>query len=498
MGGETAGLPNRQVTRYTSGMDKIKLPLPVDVWETLPPVAQALILGLQGQVAALQSRVQALEARLGQNSSNSSRPPSTDPPQTPPRRESGPGGRRRGGQPGHEAHQRTLLPEAQVDAVVDHWPEHCGHCQLPLPARPGWVSAAPVRHQVWEAPPLRALVTEHRLQRVHCPHCGDETRAILPADVPCGAFGPRLTAIVALLSGRYRLSRREVAAVCGDLLGVDLALGSVDGLCQQAGAALARPVAHLEAALPRAAWVHADETSWRQAGQGRWLWTVVSPSVTVFRIAASRGSVVIKGLLGEDYAGWLISDRWSAYTWMPPARRQVCWAHLRRDLQAVVDWNGPGRAVAAQALAVMGEVFALWHQGRDRLELREWLLEQVAPLQREVRILLEAGLLVRDPKLPSLSRQLLKLWPALWTFVTVVGVEPTNNRAEQAIRPAVLWRKGSFGTQSDAGAHFVERMLSVAATCKQQGRSLLDYLTAVCTADQQAQPIPLLLTTLSL
>lgn len=260
----------REVTRYTFDMDEMPLPLPADLWETLPPVAQALILGLQAQVAALQVRVQDLEARLGQNSSNSSRPPSTDPPQTPLRRQPGPSGRRPGGQPGHEAHQRTLLPAAQVDAVVDHWPEQCGHCAAALPADPALVNAAPVRHQVTEAPPLRATVTEHRLQRVRCPQCRGETRAALPSDVPCGAFGPRLLAIVALLAGRYRRSpkatrrgesRREVAAVLADLLGVELALGSVDALCREAGAALAGPVAALEAALPGAAWVHADETS---------------------------------------------------------------------------------------------------------------------------------------------------------------------------------------------------------------------------------------------
>lgn len=171
----------------------------------------------------------------------------------------------------------------------------------------------------------------------------------------------------------------------------------------------------------------------------------------------------------------------------------LCWAHLIRDFQAVIDWNGPGRPLAEQVLVVMGKVFALWHQARDRPDLRQWFIEQTAPLQAEVRVQLEAGLLVRDPKLPTLSEQLLKQWPALWTFVTVVGVEPTNNRAEQALRPAVLWRKGSFGTQSDDGAHFVERMLSVAATCKRHGRGLLDYLTAVCTAAQQGKLVPLLL-----
>jgi transposase len=213
-------------------------------------------------------------------------------------------------------------------------------------------------------------------------------------------------------------------------------------------------------------------------------------------LAAGRESAVIKALLGEDFGGWLTTDRWSAYTWVTLLHRQVCWAHLRRDFQAVVDWNGPGRALAEQVLAIMKQVFTLWHQARDRLDLRDWFIEQVAPLLAEVRTLLQAGLLVPDPKLPSLCAQLLKLWPALWTFVTVPGVEPTNNRAEQAIRPAVLWRKGSFGTQSDDGNHFVERMLSVAATCKQQDRALLDYLTAVCTAAQHGHPVPSLLSSL--
>lgn len=474
-------------------MNERAVPLPPEVWDALHPAAQALILLQQQRIAGLERRVQELEARLGQNSSNSSRPPSSDPPQAPPRRQPGPTGRRPGGQPGHEAHQRVLLPPEQVDQVVDHWPQQCRHCRGMLPADPALAVGDPERHQVTEAPPLRASVTEHRLQRVRCPACGDETRAALPQGVTPGAFGPRLMALVALLSGRYRLSRREVTAVAADLLGVDLALGSVDGLCQETAAALAEPMAGLEAAVQQAAAVHADETSWRQAGDRRWLWVVVSAAATAFRIAQSRGSAVIKGLLGEKYGGWLTTDRWSAYSWVSRERRQLCWAHLIRDFQAVVDGNGPGRPLAEQVLTVVAEVFGVWHQARDHPPLREWLVEQVAPLQQEVRLLLEAGTLVRDPKLPGLCEQLLKLWPALWTFVIVVGVEPTNNRAEQAIRPAVLWRKGSFGTQSDDGAHFVERMLSVAATCKQQGQPLMDYLTAVCTAAQANQPIPTLL-----
>jgi transposase len=300
-------------------------------------------------------------------------------------------------------------------------------------------------------------------------------------------------AAVAVLAGRYRLSRREVAAICADLLGVDLAVGSVDGLCQDTAAALAEPMAELEAAVQQPVPVHADETHWRQAGKGYWLWVVVSAMATVFRIAPSRGSAVIKGLLGEDFAGWLTTDRYAAYTWVFVERRQVCWAHLKRDFQALVDRGGPGQPVGEAALALIERMFAAWHQARDDPALRPWLAEQMGPIQAEFRTLLETGQENRDRKTAGLCWSLLRLWPALWTFVTVPGVEPTNNRAEQTIRPAVLWRKGSFGNQNDNGARFVERMLSVGATCKQQRRSLLEYVTAVCCAAQAGHPIPLLL-----
>lgn len=158
-----------------------------------------------------------------------------------------------------------------------------------------------------------------------------------------------------------------------------------------------------------------------------------------------------------------------------------------------MDRGGPGQPVGEDALALIERLFGAWHQARDDPAKRPWLREQMRPIQAEFRTLLETEQESRDQKAAGLGWALLRLWPALWTFVTVVGVEPTNNRAEQAIRPAVLWRKGSFGTQSDGGAHFVERMLSVAATCKQQQRSLLDYLTEVCAAAQATQAIPSLL-----
>ena len=455
--------------------------------------ALALLPVLWDEVVRLRARVQELEARLGQNSSNSSRPPSANPPETPPRPPAPATGRKRGGQPGHPAHQRALLPPEQVDQSVAHWPAHCRQCAAPLAAE---AVGEPVRHQVTELPPVRAVVTEHQLQHVRCAACGTTTCAVLPAEVPAGAFGPRLQATVAVLAGRYRLSRREVADVCTEVLGAPLAVGSVDGLCQATAQALAAPVAALQAAVQEAATAHADETGWREAGQRCWLWVVVTAVATVFVLAPSRGRGVIQGLLGPTFTGYLISDRWAAYTWIDPTRRQVCWAHLKRDFQKLVDYGGPGRAIGCDALRLLAGLFGAWADLRADPSQRPRFMRRARQYQWRLRRVLETGQQCGCEKTANFCTALLKLWPALWTFVTVPGIEPTNNAAEQAIRPAVLWRKGSFGTQSAAGNRFVERLLSVAATCKQHDRSLLAYVTAVCTAAQCGQPIPSLLPTL--
>ena len=461
----------------------------------LPPIrsleeALAVVRVLWDEVVRLRARVQELEARLGQNSRNSSRPPSSDPPETPPRPPAPPTGRRRGGQPGHPPHQRALVSLEQVDQLVAHWPAHCRGCQAPLPQT---ALGEPVRHQVTELPPVRAVVTEHQLQHVRCGACGTTTCAVLPAEVPAGAFGPRLQATVAVLAGRYRLSRREVVGVCTDVLGAPLAVGSVDRLCQTTAAALAAPVAELEQAVRQAPAAHADETSWREAGQRCWLWVVGTAVATVFTLAPSRGRGVIQRLLGASFDGYLISDRWAAYTWLDPTQRQVCWAHLKRDFQKLVDYGGPGRAIGRDALRLLGGLFGAWADLRADPTQRPRFVRRARQYQWRLRRVLETGQQCGCDKTANFCTALLKLWPALWTFVAVPGIEPTNNAAEQALRPAVLWRKGSFGTQSAAGNRFVERLLTVAATCKQHDRSLLAYLTAVCTAAQRGQPIPSLL-----
>ena len=481
--------------------------VPPEEWATFPPAAQAVLIALAQQVVALTAEVRALRARLDQDSSTSSRPPSSDPPFRPRRRvppPPPPSGRRAGGQPGHVGHFRALVPLERVDAVVDHWPAHCGGCAAPLDALHGAPREATVTvggdaaadyavHQVTEVPPVRAQVTEHRLHRVACPACGVPTRAVLPPDVPAGAFGPRFQATVATLRGRFRLSCREVAELSETVLEVPLSVGSVDALCQATSVALAAPVADAVATLPTASVVNADETPWKEGRTRPWLWVAVTALVTVFQIAHSRGSAVIKGLLGTDYQGTLGSDRYSAYAWLDVAYRQVCWAHLTRDFRALVAQGGPAAALGEAALVQVRALFTAWHQFLAGTLDRPGLQQAIGRIDDDLSALLLPGQEHPDPDAAGLCRALLRVWPALWTFAEMEGVEPTNNAAERALRPAVLWRKGSRGTRSAAGACFVERLLTVSATCRQHGRSVFAYLTAVCAAAQRGATAPSLL-----
>jgi transposase len=310
--------------------------------------------------------------------------------------------------------------------------------------------------------------------------------------VPAGAFGPRLQATVAALSGRYRLSRRGVASVCAEVLGAPVAVGSVDNLCRATAEALAAPVDEITAAVRSAGAAHADETGWRRGGRRCWLWVAATPSATVFAVAASRGSAVVKRLLGEGFAGHVVSDRWAAYGWLGDDRRQLCWAHLKRAFRGLAERRRT-RRLGEAAAALADGLFDLWGRARDDPARRARLADDLAPLQADLRALLDRGLDHPVKEANDLCYDLLLHWPALWAFATAPGVEPTNNAAERALRPAVLWRKGSFGTQSDAGDLFVARILSVAATCKQHHRPLLAFLTDLCDTAQRGLPPPRLL-----
>ena len=462
--------------------------LPRDIWERTPPEAQAYIGALETRVTALVAMVQALQEQLRQTSRNSSRPPSSDPP-LPQRPHRPRGQRRRGGQPGHPGSTRTLIPVEEVDEVVVIKPAQCTHCQAPLSGD----DPQPWRHQVIELPPSKPVVTEYQWHQLACPACGETTRAPWPAGVPSRTYGPRVQATVALCTGAYRLSKRTTQQVMAEVFGVPMSVGTISLLEQATTAVVAAPVEEARTYVHEQAVAHLDETSWCQGGKRAWLWVAVTSLVTVFLVRLSRGGQVARELLGAQFSGILVTDRYSAYNGYPVRWRQLCWAHLLRDFEAMRGRGGRSEEIGDALLAQAHQMFAWWHLVREGTLKRSTFRSYMSPLRREVERLLEAGSRCGVPKTAGTCRDILKRRQALWTFVQVEGVEPTNNTAERSIRPGVLWRKGSFGTQSAEGSRFVESMMTVVATLKQQQRSVLEYLTAACEAALRGEAAPSLL-----
>jgi transposase len=456
-------------------------PLPQELWGQIPPLVQAalwvVIESEERRIAVLEAEVAELKEQLQRNSQNSSRPPSTDGPavkRTPPRPSSG---RKRGAQPGHPRYERTVVPLAQVKEVIPCKPLQCRRCGEALCGS----DAQPLRHQVWEVPPVAVEVREYQLHRLVCAQCGLTTCGTVPAGVPLSGYGPRLAGVVGLCTGAYRLSKRMAASFCSEVLGVPLAVGEV---CRVEGtvAQALDPSVQAARAYVQSQAANVDETTWWEQMQRVTLWVAVTQWVRVFVIRASRGAKVLRELLGEEYGAVLTSDRAKAYTCHPLRRHQLCWAHLRRDFQAMIDRGGAGAAVGERLLEYSEVLFEWWHRVRDGTWARATLRRSVSGLRAAVREEVETGVHCACPKTAATCRELLAMELALWTFVRVEGIEPTNNAAERALRHAVQWRKTSYGTESAVGSHFVETLLSVVATCRQQERPVLDYLTQCCQA----------------
>ena len=397
------------------------------------------------QLAALAKRVGELEQRLKRDSRNSSLPPSHDPPWLGKRGRSRGTGRKQGAQLGHVGHGRSLFPIERVTEALEHWPQRCscGHVFGEAEREP---AGGPARHQVAELPPLAVEISEHRLQRLCCPDCGRTVRAELPAGVLRGCFGPKLEAAI------------------------------YDGLLEQTRAASA---------------LNIDETGWYLSGEPRTLWGAFSKQTAVLRIAPDRGKKHLHGLIGETFAGVVGSDRFSAYNSLGPERRQVCWSHLRRDFTFHADLGlGTQETFGLDGLEVTWNVFQAWKQFQldgDRAALKR----RVEAIQTQMWPLLKWGSTgKRQRHVHALAKNLLKLWPALWTFADVPDVEPTNNAAERGLRAAVIYRKLSLGSRSQGGERTIERLLSVDQTCRLQRRSLYAYLADALSAKARGDPIP--------
>lgn len=445
-------------------------------------------------------RIRQLEALLNRTSKNSHKPPSTEQPSRTkskrPQKENGDGEKRKpGGQLGHEGKNRPLLPSDQVDKVIPHRPEQCGGCgsQLPPTIRP--CDRIIERQQQWDLAEKPVVVTEHQAHAVECTSCGYVTRGILPGEVTCSDFGPGLTALGSFLAANLQASRRQVEEVFEDVLGVPIALGTVMNMESEVAESLQTPYEEAGAAVREADTKNIDETSWRIRNKLAWLWGAGTALVAFFVICPERGARGLQALLGGVMKGVFTSDRWKVYEARARRFRQICWSHLLRDFQQVIDRGGKGAGIGSEAKELAGYLFMVWRDFKEGGIDRATLQKTLTPIRRQLQMVLKRGVNLAADGVSTFCQNLLDLEPALWTFLRVEGVEPTNNHGERILRKGVLWRKRSFGSRGDGGILFAERMLTTVQTLRLQKRSAFHFLVDAVRAHRLGQHAPSLLPT---
>jgi transposase len=443
--------------------------------EAVIAALQARVVEQDAKIAALTTQVELLTELLRRNSRNSHLPPSSDGP--------GVGGaavrrrpksdRKRGGQKGHRGSYRELLSADRVDTVVDRFPDVCLGCANRLPRV---VDVAACRYQQLELRDHRPHLTEWRRHEVRCERCGAWTRAAYDgAKIPSSAFGPCLTAVVAMLTGAYHLSRRKTRKLLAELFGISVSLGAISAMEQRASEALAS--AHQEALreVQYAGVKHTDATTWTRAGKLMSLWTMASSAATVYRIFADGCRDTVAPMFGPRL-GILVSDRAAVFSFWAMALRQVCHAHLLRKFVAFSERDGPGGALGRELLELSALLFEYWHAFKQGMLTRHELQFWMRPIQRDLERALERGVASDIERLSGSCADILAHRDALWTFVQYENVEPTNNHGELELRDFVLWRKRSFGSQSERGERFAERVMTAVRTARKQGKDVLDFM----------------------
>lgn len=435
----------------------------------------------------LKQRIQELERLVGMNSKNSSKPPSSDfGPNSNPKNRNKKKGRKKkqGAQKGHEPRLRELLPPEEVTKTVDLFPERCICGCGDLKAR----DEAPLRFQTIDIPPIKPDVIEYVQHMRQCKQCGEVVYRPLSDDIKRNVFGSGVLAVVGILTGMLNTSKRKALEVMNEVFGVPMSLGGLSNCEAKVAAAMESPYIEVHAYVQSQERSHADESGWRRGNRLKgWIWTLCCTTAAVFMIHASRGQKAARQLIG-CFAGALNSDRWNGYSYYE-GLRQICRAHLKRDFKAIGEADGRLGRIGKELYALSKEILKLRRRVRDGTLQWKTFQRRMIRLQSEVERLLEEGA-AYDGKLAGKCRDILRHREFLWTFVSDSDVEPTNNAAEQIIRQAVIWRKMSFGTQSKRGANYAERILTVCAACRLQGRSIIVYIRDACHCHSTNQPAP--------
>lgn len=435
-------------------------------------------------IESLREEIADLRAQLNANSTNSSRPPSSDGPQV--RRPIRPPSLcKQGGQPGHVGHQRLLFPPEQVQRVVACKPTRCSHCEHRLSG----TDPDPLRRQVVDLPPISPVVTEYQLHELECAECGRKTRAEVPPEAT-RLLGPRATAKTALLAGQFRLSIRLVRDIFEGFFNLRLSTGTISRSEQVASEAVAQPVEELREHIQAQPVLYVDPTGWREQKKRQYLWVATTESAAAFSIKNTRAKSVVRDVVGADSSRWLVTDRAREFEWYPTEHRQVCWAHLQRNFKGWTEREGVAHSIGEKLLQLTRQLFHEWHRFKRGGLTRNGLQRKMKPIRDEVEAQLQAAWMTPGSAVAGSAATILKVKEALWPFVTVEGVEPTNNLSERTLRPGVIWRKLCFGTKSERGGQFVERILTVRETLRRQGRNALTYLTDAIEAYIHARSPP--------
>ncbi|TDP61426.1 IS66 family transposase [Bradymonas sediminis] len=449
---------------------------------------------LAAQLEQALKRIDQLERQLGLNSQNSLKPPSSDgPKQRAQRKKKENGKRAQGAQKGHPGHHRELWPPEKVDHQKQYFPTNCSECGLELAAEDA--RGEPVRHQVFEVPPKLIECTEHQRMACECPGCGHRTRAKLPEAAEKSGWGPRLVGLLATLGTLTTDTRRQLDWFVGEVLGAPSSLGCVQRHLEEASAALKPGFDQACTAIQRAEQVGVDETGWRKGRLPHWIWVIQSAQAAVYRIRSGRTKAVAQEIIGAPGARIFVTDRYGAYSYLAAERHQICHAHLLREFVKMSELDGEVGQIGKKLEVMSRELQGKWARtNADEIPHEKcviWVRQKVRP--KWEALLKKAA--AHGKAAPAVVRWLLKdkHLKMAWVFLEHPGVEMTNNASERALRGPVVQRKISWGSQSNAGLRMMERLWTIAETCKRQSISALDYITQAVEALRNEAPAPLLI-----
>jgi transposase len=440
-------------------------------WQLTPEPVRHYIMALERtlfdmeqRIAAHEKRLEKLEVRTRKNSHNSSKPPSSDPPFSRKKRTQKRSKKAKGGQKGHKPHQQQVL-----DPTESYWltPQRCscGHSAFDQEKMKTFYV-----HQHIELPEIEMQVNHYILQQCDCPNCGNVVKAMLPPEMSTG-YGPRFTAFIGELSGIKGMSRNDVKQLCESVLDIPIATGTIQKIVDRTSNALL-PVYECIGRIARGFWCnYIDETSWFKQNDLHWLWAMANERVAFYRIDPHRSKEAFENLI-QGWNGILVSDGYGLYQkWV---HRQTCLAHLIRKADALAerkksDHRRFGKIVAAWLRQLVSFAKAP-PDSKQWSDFYTFFLFTISLWENDKT---DAG---------KLARQIVREVDSLWTFLDHQGVDPTNNRAERALRFGVLWRKRSLGTQSEKGNRWVERILSMRETCRLNAKPTFPFLVECITS----------------